>query len=150
MQLEFAKMHGVGNDVVVMRWPAATPVPSGDLVRTWGDRRLGIGFDQLMLIETDYAGPADAAYRVFNADGKEVEQCGNGVRCVAKFLADTGGATEMRLDSRGGVVDARILDGGQVTVSLGVPRFAPADLPFDAQKEEAAAREATQAGAAGS
>ncbi len=137
MELEFAKMHGVGNDVVVMRWPVATPVPGGDQLRAWGDRRLGIGFDQLMLIESDYSGPADAAYRVFNADGGEVEQCGNGVRCVAKFLADDSGAEELRLDSRGGVVGARILDGGRVTVNLGVPTFAPADLPFDARHEAA-------------
>ncbi len=136
MKLEFAKMHGAGNDVVVMRWPAAIAVPGSDQLRAWGDRRLGIGYDQLMLIETDYSGPADAAYRVFNADGGEVEQCGNGVRCVARFLADVSGAEELRLDSRGGIVAARILDDGRVTVNLGVPAFAPADLPFAVQREQ--------------
>ena len=135
MELEFTKMHGAGNDVVVMRWPAGTPVPGTEQLRAWGDRRLGVGFDQLMLIDSAYSGPADAAYRVFNADGGEVEQCGNGVRCVAKFLADAGGGEKLRLDSRGGMIVARMLDNGRVTVNLGVPTFAPADLPFDAHQE---------------
>lgn len=127
-------MHGVGNDVVVMRWPAGTALPGAAQVRAWGDRRLGIGFDQLMLIESGYSGPADAAYRVFNADGGEVEQCGNGVRCVARFLADGRDAAELRLESRGGTVVARLLDGGRVSVNLGVPSFSPSDLPFEAEE----------------
>ncbi len=135
MKLQFAKMHGVGNDVMVMRWPAGVSLPSAALLRSWADRRRGVGFDQLMLIDTAYAGPEDGAYRVFNADGGEVEQCGNGVRCVARFLAAANGAAELTLSSAGGIVQARILDHERVDVNLGEPVFAPAALPFDAATE---------------
>jgi diaminopimelate epimerase len=135
MKIRFAKMHGVGNDFMVMRWPSGLHSPAPGHISRWGDRRRGIGFDQLMLIDGDYAGSADGAYRVFNADGGEVEQCGNGVRCVARFLAAESGADSLTLASAAGLVEARLLDDGKVGVDLGEPNFSPAALPFDTENE---------------
>ncbi len=135
MKIRFAKMHGVGNDFMVMRWPSGLHSPAPGHISRWGDRRRGIGFDQLMLIDGDYAGSADGAYRVFNADGGEVEQCGNGVRCVARFLAAESGAGSLTLASAAGLVEARLLDDGKVGVDLGEPNFSPAALPFDTENE---------------
>ena len=137
MKLQFAKMHGAGNDFMVMRWPSGARLPDQALVRRWADRRRGTGFDQLLLIEAEYQGPEDGAYRVFNADGTEVEQCGNGVRCVARFLAAESGADRLKLMSTGGAVEARILADGQVSVSFGEPDFSPAALPFEVEDEAA-------------
>jgi diaminopimelate epimerase len=137
MQLKFAKMHALGNDFMVARWPAERPLPSPDVVRRWADRHLGVGFDQLLLLE-GAATSRDAAYRVFNADGREAEQCGNGVRCIARFLLPTGADTELSLASGGGTIAARLLPDGYVSVSLGEPNFSPAALPFVA--DAAAAR----------
>ena len=78
MQLEFAKMHGLGNDFMIVRWPDGVDVPSAERVRELADRRLGVGFDQLLLVDEVSADGAGASYRIFNADGGEVEQCGNG------------------------------------------------------------------------
>ena len=135
MKLQFAKMHGVGNDFMVMRWPSGASLPDQAQIRRWADRRRGTGFDQLMLIEGDYEGPEDGAYRVFNADGNEVEQCGNGARCVARFLAAESGADRLKLRSAGGAVEARILADGKVSVSFGEPDFSPAALPFEVEGE---------------
>jgi diaminopimelate epimerase len=135
MKIRFAKMHGVGNDFMVMRWPSGLRSPAQENISRWGDRRRGIGFDQLMLIDGDYEGPADGAYRVFNADGGEVEQCGNGVRCVARLLAAESGADSLTLASAAGLVEARLLDDGKVGVDLGEPNFSPAALPFDTENE---------------
>ncbi len=130
-------MHGAGNDFMVMRWPSGASLPDQALVRRWADRQRGTGFDQLMLIEADYQGPEDGAYRVFNADGTEVEQCGNGVRCVARYLAAESGADRLKLMSAGGAVEARILADGNVSVSFGEPDFSPAALPFEVEGEAA-------------
>ena len=135
MKIRFAKMHGVGNDFMVMRWPSGLRSPAQENISRWGDRRRGIGFDQLMLIDGDYEGPADGAYRVFNADGGEVEQCGNGVRCVARLLAAESGADSLTLASAAGLVEARLLDDGKVGVDLGEPNFSPAGLPFHTENE---------------
>jgi len=135
MKIQFAKMHGVGNDFMVVRWPSGVGLPDEKLIRQWGDRRLGPGFDQLMLIEADYAGPEDGSYRVFNADGGEVEQCGNGIRCVARYLAAENRAEVLRLESAAGIVEARLLGDGKVSVNLGEPVFAPSALPFLADSE---------------
>ena len=140
MYLRFAKMHGLGNDFMVVEWPAEAPEPDRTLVRQWSDRRLGIGFDQLLLIRNE-APVGDAAYRVFNYDGGEVEQCGNGARCIARYLASRAGngglngrasVGELLLASAGGMIEARVLGPDLVSVNLGVPDFRPASLPFDA------------------
>ena len=130
MTSAFAKMHGLGNDFMVMEMAEDGSAPSPATLRAWADRHTGVGFDQLLLI-----GPsdvADAAYRVFNADGQEVEQCANGARCVARFVAEREHRNRLTLASRGGLVTARVNSDGQVTLGLGEPDFHPAALPFTA------------------
>ncbi|HUQ52921.1 MAG TPA: diaminopimelate epimerase [Gammaproteobacteria bacterium] len=130
MKLAFTKMNGAGNDVMVVPWPSKHVPPSADVVRRWGDRRRGVGFDQLLLVDSEHhTDGADATYRIFNADGSEVEQCGNGVRCLASFLAPQLG-TELKLVSPAGVIAARVESPARVSVDLGVPNFKPAELPF--------------------
>jgi diaminopimelate epimerase len=133
MRLRFTKMQGLGNDFMLAEWPAGVPAPAADVIRRLADRRLGVGFDQLLLV-TPSEPPAAGAYRVFNADGGEVEQCGNGARCVAIYLAPHAG-TALTLASGGGDVEARVLEEGRVSVNLGVPDFRPRALPFVASEE---------------
>jgi diaminopimelate epimerase len=134
MEIPFTKMHGLGNDFMLVRWPAGRAVPTPERVRAWASRRHGVGFDQLLLVSEAEPGEADAAYRIFNADGGEVEQCGNGARCIARFLATEPGTT-LRLASAGGLIQAELLDGERVRVSYGVPDFAPESLPFETDEE---------------
>ena len=129
MQLNFVKMEGLGNDFMVVEWPRDLAEPEPDLVRRWGDRRLGVGFDSLLIIDRGVAGGSGPSYRVFNADGGRAQQCGNGARCIASYLAPAPNS-ELRLASAAGIVEARVLDGGFVSVNLGVPNFRPAALPF--------------------
>jgi diaminopimelate epimerase len=134
MQLPFVKMHGLGNDFMVVEWPSDRPLPEAELVRQWADRRLGVGFDSLLVIEPGTQGAAAASYRVFNADGSEAEQCGNGARCIAAYLAN-GKPQSIALSSLAGAVAASVSDGGVVSIDLGVPDFSPASLPFAAERE---------------
>jgi diaminopimelate epimerase len=134
VKLKFTKMNGLGNDVMVVEWPAGLPPPAADLVRRWADRRRGVGFDQLMLLAPEAPRDGDVSYRVFNADGGEVEQCGNGVRCLAALLAPRFGH-ELTLVSPAGQVAARVRSADSVSVDLGVPDFRPAALPFTAAAE---------------
>jgi len=129
MKLAFTKMNGLGNDIMVVEWPKGRPPPTPELVRHWGDRRRGVGFDQLMLIEPEPPASGDVSYRVFNADGGEVQQCGNGVRCVASLLAPRFGS-ELTLVSPAGAVAAKVLSADRASVDLGEPDFRPAALPF--------------------
>jgi diaminopimelate epimerase len=122
-------MHGLGNDFMVVEWPPGLPEPTPELVRRWADRRRGVGFDSLLMITPEKPASADARYRVLNADGTEAEQCGNGARCLASYLAPQGDKV-LQLDSRGGRVEARVLAGGRVSVNLGEPDFRPESLPF--------------------
>src|SRR5215831_16360383 len=87
MKLNFVKMNGLGNDFMVVEWPRGRAAPDSALVRRWADRRLGVGFDQLMLLSPERPSTGDASYRIFNADGGEVQLSGNGVRCLASYLA---------------------------------------------------------------
>jgi diaminopimelate epimerase len=136
MQIQFTKMNGLGNDFMVVEWPADHIPPGRDLVRRWADRRRGVGFDQLLLVDASRAPTAGAAsYRIFNADGGEVEQCGNGVRCLARFLAPRLGS-ELKLVGPAGSIAARVLSADKVSVDLGVPDFRPAALPFTAPQEQ--------------
>jgi len=134
MKLPFTKMNGLGNDFMVVEWPADRPPPAPELIRRWADRRLGVGFDQLLLIANGQPTDGDASYRNFNADGGEVEQCGNGVRCLARFLAPRFGS-ELTLISPAGAVTARVRSPDDVSVNLGVPDFRPSALPFTAPEE---------------
>jgi diaminopimelate epimerase len=134
MKLAFTKMNGLGNDFMVVEWPRERPVPDAELIRRWSDRRRGVGFDQLLLISGDAKKGSDVSYRNFNADGGEVEQCGNGVRCLARYLAPRLGS-ELQLTGPTGVVAARVRAADDVSVDLGVPDFRPSALPFVANRE---------------
>ncbi|HET7607056.1 MAG TPA: diaminopimelate epimerase [Gammaproteobacteria bacterium] len=134
MKLAFTKMNGLGNDFMVVEWPSGRPPPEPELIRRWADRRRGVGFDQLLLVTGERANGADASYRNFNADGGEVEQCGNGVRCLARFLAPRMGS-ELTLRSPAGAVTARVRSPEDVSVNLGVPDFRPSALPFLVEQE---------------
>ena len=149
MRLAFTKMHGLGNDFVVIdaETPAAVPSPAD--LRRLSDRRTGIGFDQALVLEPPRRAGTDVFYRIFNADGSEVEQCGNGARCVARLVASRRQAPLDRplvLDSPGGLVDARLRPDGLVAVAMGVPGFDPAALPFEADAEAPTYRLETNAG----
>jgi diaminopimelate epimerase len=131
MRVPFTKMHGLGNDFIVLDRAPGLTLPDAAGWRRLADRHAGIGFDQAMVIEPARAPGEAAYYRIFNSDGGEVEQCGNGARCVARFLALHGRAGEsFALGSLGGRVGARVLPDGRVSVDLGVPDFAPPALPF--------------------
>jgi diaminopimelate epimerase len=136
MLFPFTKMHGLGNDFIVFEASDAD-LPSAARWRELGDRRTGIGFDQALVIQAPHKSGTDIFYRIFNADGSEVEQCGNGARCVARLVAEQRGRQQLHMDSPGGLVNAQLHADGQVAVDMGVPNFAPAALPFtaDAQSE---------------
>ncbi len=135
MQMLFTKMHGLGNDFVVVDGGGLEPLDP-DVIRGLANRRTGIGFDQLLWVERPRGEGVDASYRVFNADGQEAEQCGNGARCIARFLAGADGhRRELRLQHATGISVARIEAEGEVSVDLGVPVFNPADIPFIADEE---------------
>ena len=129
--LRFTKMQGLGNDFVVLDGVRQRVVLSPAQVRRLADRRFGVGCDQVLLVERAQ-GDADFRYRIFNADGGEVEQCGNGARCFVVFVRDQGLTTkrELRVETAGGLIVPRLEADGQVTVDMGVPRFAAADVPF--------------------
>src|SRR5436190_969229 len=140
MQLEFTKMHGLGNDFIVFDAPRDGRLPSAEEWRAWSARHTGIGFDQALVLEPPRRAGTQAYYRIFNADGGEVEQCGNGVRCLAAFLHGRGtvaskGSGEILLDSPAGLVRARIHDSNLVSVDMGPPNFNPESLPFEASAE---------------
>ncbi len=134
MRLAFTKMHGLGNDFIVFEAHSATALPTPGDLRRLSDRRTGIGFDQALVLEQPRRAGTDVYYRIFNADGSEVEQCGNGARCIARLVASRRGEVDrpLQLDSPGGIVQARLRPDGLVAVAMGVPDFAPASLPFDA------------------
>jgi len=138
MRLAFTKMHGLGNDFIVFDARAPGDVPSPAELRRLAARRTGIGFDQALVLEPPRRDGTDVYYRIFNADGSEVEQCGNGARCIARLVATRASRQDrpLRLDSPGGVVEARLRRDGLVSVAMGVPDFSPASLPFVADREE--------------
>jgi diaminopimelate epimerase len=135
MRIEFTKMHGSGNDFIVLDAPDGALVPTAEQLRHLAQRHTGIGFDQALVLEKARKPGTAAFYRIFNADGDEVEQCGNGARCIAALLAgrDPSAPKEMTLDSAGGLVHARIRGPRLVEVDMGIPSFDPASLPFDAK-----------------
>lgn len=128
MRIPFTKMHGLGNDFVVIQTEGGIQLPAGT-IRDLGDRRTGIGFDQLLWLEPPRSEHGNVFYRIFNADGSEAEQCGNGARCIARFIgADTN--QELVLEHPGGQSRARLKADGAVSVELGEPDFRPETLPF--------------------
>ena len=137
MRIDFTKMHGVGNDFVVFDAPVDHSLLRPERLRSLADRRTGIGFDQALLLEAPRRADSAIYYRIFNADGDEVEQCGNGARCIAALLHRRGLTRDgaITLESPAGPIRARIESGERVAVDLGVPDFAPAALPFSAPRE---------------
>jgi len=137
VKLDYLLMHGAGNRILVVdsRERDMEP-PSADAVRRLADPATGPGFDQLMWVTAARSGGHDAGYRIFNADGSEVGQCGNGVRCVVWMLArETAGSAGLRLESPAGVIEARVEADGLITVSMGAPEFEPSRVPFIADRK---------------
>ncbi|MDR2636743.1 MAG: diaminopimelate epimerase [Zoogloeaceae bacterium] len=137
MAIRFSKMHGLGNDFVVIDGVRQAVRLTPESVRRLADRHLGIGFDQLLLVEVSQRAGVDFRYRIFNADGGEVEQCGNGARCFARFVRENGLSEkrEIRVETMRGIIAPRLEADGQVSVDMGEPRFAPDEIPFLAEKE---------------
>jgi diaminopimelate epimerase len=131
--LRFTKMHGLGNDFIVFDEAAAPGrLPYEAQWRQLSNRNTGIGFDQALVISAPRRPGTDVYYSIFNADGSEVEQCGNGARCVAEWIRLQGraGADGLAMDSRGGLIHAKLERPGLVSLDMGEPRFDPASLPF--------------------
>lgn len=133
MRTPFTKMHGLGNDFIIMSSENG-PLPGSEAIRRLADRRLGIGCDQLLWLEPAVRAEADIRYRIFNQDGGEAEQCGNGARCIARYLAGSA-AGDFVLEHPGGLSSARVRDDGIVSVELGVPNFVPELIPFVADQQ---------------
>ena len=132
MKLKFTKMHGLGNDFVVLDGVRQSVSLTPEQLRYLGDRHFGVGCDQILLVEKPTRPEADFRYRIFNADGGEVEQCGNGARCFARFVHDQGltDQREIRVETQKGIIAPRLEGDGNVTVDMGEPRFLPAEIPF--------------------
>lgn len=132
--LRFSKMHGAGNDFVVIDLRGGQPAPDPHFVRTLGDRHFGVGFDQLLTIEDSDQPGCVARYGIWNGDGSAAGQCGNGARCVAAWLRRDGAAAgdRFRMDSPAGVIDVECLPDGRYALGMGRPEFAPARIPFHA------------------
>ncbi len=137
MRLRFNKMHGLGNDFVVLDAVHAPIDLTPALAARLADRRFGIGCDQVLLVEPPRLPGTDFHYRIFNADGSEVEQCGNGARCFARFVRDTGltAKTEIPVGTSSGRILLRVQADGQVTVDMGRPQLVPTAIPFTADAE---------------
>ncbi|SEP09143.1 diaminopimelate epimerase [Nitrosovibrio sp. Nv6] len=135
MKFKFTKMHGLGNDFVVIDGIRQSVSLNAKQLSHLADRHLGVGCDQILLIETA-EGDADFRYRIFNADGGEVEQCGNGARCFVRYVHDRGMTTknEIRVETLSGIIIPTLEPNGEVTVNMGVPRFEPREIPFVAEK----------------
>ncbi|MBB3103321.1 diaminopimelate epimerase [Azomonas macrocytogenes] len=132
MLLRFTKMHGLGNDFMVIDLVSQHAHIQPKHARQWGDRHTGIGFDQLLLVEPPQMPDVDFRYRIFNSDGSEVEQCGNGARCFARFVLDKRLTTkrQIRVETKGGIIELDIRQDGQVRVAMGPPRLEPDNIPF--------------------
>jgi len=130
--LAFTKMHGLGNDFVVVDATAEPFTLTPAQIRALADRRFGVGCDQVLVVERPVRHDTDFRYRIFNADGGEVEQCGNGARCFVVFVREHGLTDKraIRVETAGGVITPRLEDDGEVTVDMGTPRFAARDVPF--------------------
>lgn len=133
MDIQFTKMQGAGNDFMVIDAIHQTIALTPAHIQMLANRQFGIGFDQLLLVETSEI--ADFKYRIFNADGSEVAQCGNGARCFVRFVVDQQltNQTEITVETASGIISPRLEANGQVTVNMGAPKFNPPDIPFIAE-----------------
>lgn len=137
MKLKFTKMHGLGNDFVVLDGVRQDIDLSPEQLRLLADRNFGVGCDQILLVEKPGQAGVDFRYRIFNADGGEVEQCGNGARCFVRFVHEQGltGKAEIRVETKSGIIGPRLESDGTVTVDMGVPIFEPARIPFTSESD---------------
>ena len=135
MKYKFTKMHGLGNDFVLIDCVNQSVRLNPEQLRYLADRRLGIGCDQILLVEKTESN-ADFRYRIFNSDGSEVEQCGNGARCLVRYVYDKGMTQrkEISLETLGGIIFPKLEINGEVTVNMGIPKFEPKEIPFVADK----------------
>jgi len=135
MKYKFTKMHGLGNDFVLIDCINQSVQLSQEQLRYLANRRLGIGCDQILLVEKAKSN-ADFRYRIFNSDGSEVEQCGNGARCFIRYVYDQGMTQkkEIRVETLGGIIVPKLETNGEVTVNMGVPKFEPQEIPFVVKK----------------
>lgn len=136
MKLKFTKMHGAGNDFVVIDAISQQIDFTAAQWRQLGDRRFGVGADQMLVVEKSPAPGIDFRYRIYNADGGEVEQCGNGARAFVKFVTDKGLTSKraLRVQTMSGIIEPRLEDDGRITVDMGAPILEPAAVPFDADQ----------------
>ena len=140
MKLKFSKMQGLGNDFVVLdavrdiQLAKLTPAQAQFLA----DRHFGVGCDQILIVQKPSRPDVDFRYRIFNADGGEVEQCGNGARCFVRFVHDEklSDKTSIKVETQCGVLTLNLQEDGQVTVDMGVPRFKPAEIPFSSESDD--------------
>lgn len=138
MHFHFSKMHGLGNDFMVVDCITQNAYFSPDLIRRLADRHTGVGFDQLLVVEAPYDPETDFHYRIFNADGSEVEQCGNGARCFARFVRMKGLTNKysISVSTKKGKMILNVGEGDDITVNMGVPEFEPSKIPFRAKQME--------------
>jgi len=148
MQLSFTKMHGLGNDFIVIDGINQRVNLTTEQVRFLADRRFGVGCDQLLLVEPPQGSEAEFRYRIYNADGGEVQQCGNGARCFARYVVEQGLTTskEIPVETAGGLIILSLEPDGQVTVNMGIPNLAPDSLPFVAEQQAISYKLQTTAG----
>jgi len=134
MLLRFTKMHGCGNDFVVLDLITQKFLPKAHHIRKLADRHFGIGCDQVLIVEAPTQPDVDFRYRIFNADGGEVEQCGNGARCFAKYVREKRliGKDRIRVETKGGIIELLIKPNREIEVDMGVPHLTPAEIPFEA------------------
>ncbi|WP_089604546.1 diaminopimelate epimerase [Acinetobacter piscicola] len=139
MLLEFTKMHGLGNDFMVVDLISQRAFFDAMTIRRLADRHFGIGFDQLLIVEAPDFPNVDFKYRIFNADGSEVEQCGNGVRCFAQFVhaRQLTNKKRFKVQTSAGIVEPELGENGWVRVNMGYPKFLPNEIPFIADEPEA-------------
>ena len=138
MKLKFAKMHGLGNDFVVIDAINQTFNPRAELIRRWADRFDGIGFDQMLIVESPHNEAAAFKYRIYNADGGEVAQCGNGARCFARFVREQG-MTELDVipvETNDGLLQLEAIDATRYRVNMGIPCFEPTDIPLNVETRQ--------------
>ncbi|MET1079347.1 MAG: diaminopimelate epimerase [Pseudomonas sp.] len=137
MLLRFTKMHGLGNDFMVLDLVSQHAHILPKHAKQWGDRHTGIGFDQLLIVEAPTNPDVDFRYRIFNADGSEVQQCGNGARCFARFVLDKRLTMkrQLRVETLGGIIELDMRADGHVSVNMGPPRLEPAQVPFQADAQ---------------
>lgn len=137
-KMNFSKMHGLGNDFMIIDAVTQNVHLSSELIKRLADRHTGIGFDQLLIVEPPYSPEHDFHYRIYNADGSEVEQCGNGARCFARFVRLKGltKKREIKVSTQKGVIILNVNEDETVRVNMGIPIFEPQRVPFKATKEE--------------